>query len=105
MMKKPISKWAAFMSVMAALSGCNTPSDAPLTTDAVKDEATAIRIGQKACVASWLLARARQEGGWHAELHQGVWDVWQQARACRLVETKVIAASGQSDGSCSVCVT
>jgi len=76
-----------------------------LATDAVRDASTAIRIGQEACVNVTFLERARKEGGWHAELHKGIWRTWQKTGVCESFGTNISAVTGKSDGSCTVCVT
>jgi hypothetical protein len=89
------------------LAGCvaSAPLEAPLSTDLVKDEATAIRLGQEACVNVQYLERAQKEGGWHAELHKGIWRTWQKTGVCESFGTSISAATGQSDGSCTICVS
>jgi len=86
-------------------ASCATATDLPLASGTVRDERTAIQIGQEACLGSPSLERARTETNWHAEFHHGVWHVWQQFEGCSSFETTVIASTGKSDGSCSICVT
>jgi hypothetical protein len=95
----------AIILLTVLLASCVAPSEAPLATDAVRDAATAIRIGQEVCVNVLYLERARKEGGWHAELHKGIWRTWQKTGVCESFGTNISAATGKSDGSCTVCVT
>ena len=52
-----------------ALSASSQP---PLPTDAVRDEATAIGIAQKACALTY---KSSPDSQWKAELRKGVWHV------------------------------
>ena len=92
----------AVMTMLALMAGCMT-IERPLSTDLVRDEATDIRLGQEACVNSLNLQRTRKDGGWRAELHNGVWRTWPKTGACESFGTKISAATGKSDGSCAVC--
>jgi hypothetical protein len=97
-------KRAAVILLTVLLASCVAPSESPLATDSVKDAATAIRIGQEACLDPVYLPRARAETNWHAELHQGFWEVWEQGRDCRFFGANISAATGKQEGTCSICV-
>jgi hypothetical protein len=96
--KKRIGNWAFFMWVVAALSACNAPSEAPLPTDAVKDQAMAMRLGQEACAGQ--LKRdhlsAQKKESWQAELHQGVWHVWQELITTHLLKRRLKRVQARS---------
>jgi hypothetical protein len=97
-------KRAAAIVLTLLLASCAAALEAPVATDSVKDAATAIKIGQEVCLDPTYLLRARAETNWHAELHQGFWEVWEQGRACRSFGTRISAATGKPEGTCSICV-
>jgi len=94
----------AFVVLTACSSVLPPAPEKPLETDAIKDRATAIRMGQDACVAAWALPRARKEPGWYADLHNRVWHVAQRYKACEGFGSDLDAATGKQIGGCSICV-
>ena len=96
---------AGLISLAACSSDEVLNSDRPLDTDMIKDPATAIRLGQEACLATWALTRARTEPDWKASLHNRMWHFWLQGKSCEVVGGDLDAATGKQIGGCSVCVT
>ena len=95
---------AGFVLLTACSSGEVFPPENALATDAVRDEATAIRIGQEECLAAWALPRARTEPGWQATLHNRIWHVGLVGKACESFSSDLDAATGKRIGECSICV-
>jgi hypothetical protein len=99
--------WALFLLVIALTVTACAVTDPPLPSDVVQDAQAAIRIGQETCLAKEALRHARQERDWHAKFSHGVWRTWEgdEAGLCQSFGTNINAATGKSDGSCSICVT
>jgi hypothetical protein len=84
---------------IALLGGC---TGTPTKQNAVRDAATAIRIGLDACVSKKVVQPSLSD--MHAELRNGSWHVWEQGGKCEVFSTDVDAVTGAA-GPCSVCVT
>ena len=97
----------ALLIAAIALTACRTfpLPEKPAPTDAIQDAATAIRMGQEACLAAWVLPGARKESDWYARLNNRVWHVALKGKACEGFGSDLDAATGKQIGGCSVCVT
>jgi len=95
----------ASLAGLVLLAACTSLSEQPLADDKIKDEATAIRLGQEGCLAPWAVALSRKESGWKAVLHNRVWHVWLEGKACESFGSNWDAATGKKIGDCSICVT
>jgi hypothetical protein len=90
-----------------ALAACSNPPllEKALPTDIIKDAATAIRMGQEACLAAPALPGAQKETGWYARLNKRVWHVALRGEACESFGSDLDAATGKQIGTCSFCLT
>jgi hypothetical protein len=93
---------ANVLTVAVVLSGCAAQSEVPLQTDAVKDEATAIRLGQEACEEQFKYRPSAHAGEtWHAQLEQGVWHAWRDNGPDAYLKTDIEAATGKTAKKCT----
>ena len=95
--------FAAFVAGATA-SASEPPADQPLSTDSVRDEATAIKIGEDACGTK----DSRSAGKWMASYANREWTVrwieWPD-RSYGEIEVTIRADTGSTGSVCSVTVS
>jgi hypothetical protein len=97
-----LSRAIILLAEVAVACAAPAPIELPLKTDAVRDAASAIRIGIDACVSKRVVQPPPD--AMHATLHGGYWHVWEAGRACKVFSNDVRAADGKPS-ECSICVT